>query len=84
MYYVTLVSDRAGSFTTMLTRPAARFIDGGRILVTTLATFDVQGDAQAFLCGLRGVDVERRERTSQEIEALERHGLAPTPRPDSA
>jgi hypothetical protein len=67
-----------------LTRPAPRLIEGGRILVTTLATFDRENDARAFLRGLRGVEVKARERMPREIEALERHGLALVPPPGPA
>jgi len=81
---VALVTDRAGSFATLLTRPAPRLIEGGRILVTTLATFDRENDARAFLRGLRGVEVKARERMPREIEALERHGLALVPPPGPA
>jgi hypothetical protein len=79
MIHVALVTDRAGSFATVLTRPAPRLIDGGRILVTTLATFDQDVEAREFLRGLRGVDIQTRERTLRDVEALERHGLAPVP-----
>jgi len=78
-YEVALVTDRAGSFATVLSKPAPHYIDGGRILVTTLATFDREDDARAFLRGLRGVEVQARERAPQDLEALERHGLAPVP-----
>jgi hypothetical protein len=84
MTHVALVTDRAGSFATVLTRPAPRLFGGGRILVTTLATFDREDDARAFLRGLRGVEVQARERMPQDIEALERHGLAPVPKPGPA
>jgi hypothetical protein len=82
MVHVALVTDRAGSFATVLTRPVPRLIEGGRILVTTLATFDREDDALAFLRGLRGIEVQGRERVPGDIEALERHGLAPVPPPD--
>jgi hypothetical protein len=84
MIQVALVTDRAGSFATVLTRPAPRLIDGGRILVTTLATFDHEDEAQAFLRGLRGIEVPARERMPRDIEALERHGLTPVPPPGPA
>jgi hypothetical protein len=45
--------------------------------VTTPATFDHEHEALAFLRGLEGVDAQKRERMPAEIEALERHGLAP-------
>ena len=77
MLHVALVTDRAGSFATVLTTPAPRLIEGGRILVTTLATFDREDEALAFLRGLRGVEMQARERMPRDIEALERHGLAP-------
>ena len=83
-YEVALVTDRAGSFATMLSRPVPRFIDGGRILVTVLATFEREHEALAFLRGLRGVDVQERERTPVDLEALGRHGLAPALPPDPA
>jgi hypothetical protein len=84
MIHVALVTDRAGSFATVLTRPAPRLIDGGRILVTTLATFDHEDEALAFLRALQGTDVQARERMPRDIEALERHGLAPAPPPGPA
>ena len=80
-FVVALVTDRAGSFATVLSRPVPRYIDGGRILVTTLATFDHEAEAHVFLRGLRGVEVQERERMPRELEALERHGLAPVPSP---
>ena len=83
-YDVALVTDRAGSFATLLTRSAPRLIEGGRILVTTLATFDHEDEAQAFLRGLRGVEVQARERMLEDLEALERHGLTPWPPPGPA
>jgi hypothetical protein len=79
MIHVALVTDPAGSFATVLTHTAPRLIDGGRILVTTLATFDEEAEAREFLRGLRCVDVQTRERTPRDVEALERHGLAPVP-----
>ena len=79
MIHVALVTDRAGSFATVLSKPAPHYIDGGRILVTTLATFDREVEARAFLHGLRGVEVQARKRMPQDLEALERHGLAPPP-----
>ena len=78
-YEVALVTDRAGSFATVLRQPVPRYIEGGRILVTTLATFDHEVEAHAFLHGLRGVGVQARERMPRDIEVLERHGLAPPP-----
>ena len=81
MIHVALVTDRTGSFATMLTHPAPRLIEGGRIIVTTLAEFDDEVEARAFLCELRGVDERLRERTVRDLEALERHGLAPMPPP---
>ena len=84
MIHVALVTDRTGSFATVLRQPVPRYIDGGRILVTTLATFDREDDARAFLRGLRGVEVQARERMPQDIEALGRHGLAPGPFPGRA
>jgi hypothetical protein len=79
MIHVALVIDRGGSFGVVLRQPAPRHIDGGCILVTTLATFDREDEAHAFLRGLRGVDVQERERMPRDLEALERHGLAPLP-----
>jgi hypothetical protein len=76
-YAVALVTDRAGSFTTVLARPVPRFIEDGRILVTTLATFGQESDALAFLRAVQGVDVQERQRMPGELEVLERHGLAP-------
>jgi hypothetical protein len=68
----------------VLRRPAPRSVEGGHILVTTLATFEHEHDALAFLRGLEGVDAQKRERTPAELEALERHGLAPVLPPDPA
>jgi hypothetical protein len=73
--YVALVTDRAGSFVTLLTRPFPRLIEHGRILVTTLGTFEGQHEALAFLRGLRGINEKMRPRTADDLEALERHGL---------
>jgi hypothetical protein len=81
MIHIALVTDRAGSFATVLTHPVPRLIDGGRILVTTLATFDHEGEAQAFLRALQGIDVQQRERMAQDLQALERHGLLPAQSP---
>ncbi len=81
MVHVALVTDRAGSFAAVLTQPVPRLIEGGRILVTTLATFDREDEALAFLRGLRGIEGQARERVPGDIEALERHGLAPVPPP---
>jgi len=80
-YQAALVSDRAGSFATVLARPVTRSIEGGRIMVTTLATFEHGEEARAFLRGLRGVDVQLRERMPGDFRALERHAfpLAPPP-----
>jgi hypothetical protein len=78
-YDVALVTDRAGSFATVLSGPVPHHIDGGRILVTTLATFAHEDEARNFLRGLRGVEVQARERMPEDIDALERHGLAPLP-----
>jgi len=80
-YDVALVTDRAGSFATVLSKPVPRFVEGGRILVTTLATFEHEGEARTFLRGLRGISVQERARMPREIEALERHGLAPVTPP---
>ena len=77
MIHVALVTDHAGSFATLLTRSAPRLVEGGRILVTTLATFDHEHEALAFLRGLRGIDMQQRERMPQDLEALERNGLMP-------
>ena len=71
-YDIALVTDRAGSFATMLSGPVPRFIEGGRIIVTALATFAHEDEALAFLPELRGVDVQERERTPRDLEALER------------
>jgi hypothetical protein len=73
--YVALVTDRAGSFVTLLTRPFPRFIEDGRILVTTLGTFEGEREALAFLRGLRSINEKMRARTAEDLEALERHGL---------
>ena len=77
MVHVALVTDHAGSFATVLSGPVPRRIEGGRILVTTLATFDHEDEARTFLRGLRGIDVQRRERTPADRAALERHGVLP-------
>ena len=77
MIQVALVTDRAGSFATVLARPVPHLIEDGRILVTTVATFDREGEAEAFLRALRGIDVHQRERLPQDLQALERHGLLP-------
>ena len=79
MIRVALVTDRAGSFATVVTRPTPRFVEGGRIIVTTLARFHHKDEALAFLRTLRGVDEQERERTPRDLKALERHGLAPVP-----
>jgi hypothetical protein len=76
-YEVALATYRAGSFAAVLLQPVPRYIVGGRILVTTLATFDHEAEAHAFLRGLRRIDVQKRERTSRDLEALEQQGLAP-------
>jgi hypothetical protein len=81
MIHVALVTDRAGTFATVLSKPVPRFVEGGRILVTTLATFEHESEAQTFLRGLRGIDVQERERMPRDLEALERHGLGPVPPP---
>jgi len=73
--YVALVTDRAGSFVTLLTRPLPRSIEEGRILVTTLGTFAGEGEALAFLSGVRSINEKMRARTAEDLEALERHGL---------
>jgi hypothetical protein len=80
-FAVALVTDRAGSFATVLSRPAPRVLEDGRILVTTLATFSREDEAQAFLRGLRSIDMQKRERMPLDLAALERHGLAPVPLP---
>jgi hypothetical protein len=84
MIQVALVTDRAGSFATVLTHAVPRSLEDGRILVTTLATFDDEGEARAFLRGLRGIDVQATERKPRDLEALERHGLVPAPPPGTA
>lgn len=76
MIHVALVTDGAGSFAAVLPEPLPRSIEGGRILVTTLATFDREPDARAFLRGLEGVNAEKRERSADELAALRRHGIA--------
>jgi hypothetical protein len=43
----------------------------------TLATFDQEREAQAFLRALRALDIQKRERMPRDLEVLERHGLAP-------
>jgi hypothetical protein len=77
MIHVALVTDSAGTFATVLAQPLPRLVEDGRILVTTLATFESEGEAQAFLRALRAVQVQRRERMPQDLQALERHGLLP-------
>jgi len=84
MIHVALVTDRAGSFATVLSRPVPRLIEGGRILVTTLATFDREHEALAFLREVRWVEEQERERMPGDMRALERHGLAPEPPPAPA
>lgn len=81
MVYVLLVTDRAGSFPLLLKRPPPRLLNGGQIVVSTLATFADRAEAEAFLEQLRGVEMPKRERTSAEREALERHGLCPSGTP---
>ena len=83
-YEVALVTDRAGSFATMLSKPVPRFIEDGRIIVTTLATFEREEEALAFLRGVRELDAQKQERTPQDIEMLERHGIASVPPPGLA
>jgi hypothetical protein len=77
MIHVALVTDGAGSFATVLAHPVPPLIEDGRILVTTLATFEREGEAEAFLRALRGIQVQRRERMPGDLQALERHGLLP-------
>jgi len=74
-YSVALVTDPAGSFATVLSQSVPRSIEGGRILVTTLATFEERHEAVKFLAGLRGIDVQKRTRSAADRAALERHGL---------
>jgi hypothetical protein len=76
-YEVALVTDRAGSFATVLSRPVPRSIEGGRILVSALATFDREAEALAFLRKVQWVEERARERMPSDQEALERHGLGP-------
>ena len=83
-YDVALVTDRAGSFATVLTRPTPTLIEGGRIVVATLATFAREAEALAFLREVRWVDVQERKRMPWDLDALERHGLAPVPHPGPA
>jgi hypothetical protein len=83
-YEVALVTDRAGSFATMLSKPVPRFIEDGRIIVTTLATFEREEEALAFLRGVRELDAQKRERTPQDLEILERHGLSAVSPPGPA
>ena len=82
-YEVALVTDRAGSFATVLARPVPRFIEGGRIIVTTLATFDHEREALAYLGRVRWVEERERERMPADLGALERHGV-PAPAPSAA
>jgi hypothetical protein len=81
--YVALVTDRAGSFVTLLERPFPRFLEDGRILVTTLGTFEGEHEALSFLHGLRSINEKMRARTADDLEALDRHGLLLS-RPGSA
>lgn len=83
-YEVALVTDRAGSFATMLSKPVPRSIEGGQIIVTTVAAFDCEEKALAFLRALRGIDVRKRERTPQDLEILERYGLSAVSPPGPA
>ena len=76
-YEVALVTDRAGTFATVLSKPVPRLVEGGRIVVTTPGTFDHEREALAFLREVRWVDVHERKRMPWDREALERHGLAP-------
>ena len=82
-YDVALVTDRAGSFVTVLSKPVPRLIEGGRIVVTTLATFAREAEALAFLRE-GSVDVQDRKRMPWDLDALERHGLAPASPPGPA
>jgi hypothetical protein len=52
--------------------------------VTTLAAFDCEEKALAFLRARRGIDVRKGERAPQDLEILERHGLSPVPPPGPA
>jgi len=78
-YRIALVTDRAGSFATLIERPVPYCLEDGRILVTTLATFDCQKEALAFLRGLQRIRRQARERTPDERASLERHGLLTEP-----
>jgi hypothetical protein len=52
-------------------------IEGGRILVTTLATFDHEAGARAFLRGLRRVEVQTRQRMPRDLGTLGPRAGAP-------
>jgi len=80
MIHVALVTDRAGSFATVLPAPVPRRIEGGRILVTTLATFEHEAEAQAFLRGLQAMDMLHARRPCCPRAARPRAG----PRADRA
>jgi hypothetical protein len=82
-YRVLLVTDHAGSFATVVGKPVPRFIEGGQIMVTTLATFDCEEEAVAFLRALQGIELQKKERTPHDIETLKRHGLSAVPPPGS-
>jgi hypothetical protein len=75
--HVVLVTDRAGSFAVVVRRALPRYIEGGRIIVSTLATFDHEDEARAFRRALGCIDGQSSERMPSDVAALERHGLAP-------
>lgn len=77
IFAVALVTDRAGSFGTVLRSPVPRSLEEGRILVSTVATFQTEPEALRFLAGIQGMETQERERTSADREALCRHGLLP-------
>ena len=78
-YEVALVTDRAGTFATVLTRPTPTLIEGGRIVVATLATFGSESEALAYLREVGWKDMQDRKRLPWDLKALERHGIAPVP-----
>ena len=61
----------------MIRRSLPRYIEGGRIIVSILATFDHEDEARAFRLAVGCIDGQRSERMPSDVAALERHGLAP-------
>ena len=71
----------AGTFATVLIRPTPTLIEGGRIVVATLATFGSESEALAYLREVGWKDMQDRKRMPWDLKALERHGLKPVPPP---